>query len=873
MARLLNLIPWRRDRLDRQLERELRYHLDRRVEELIAEGLGEAEARRRAGLEFGGVTQVREAVRETWTWRWLDTALLDLRYAARSLRRSWGFTLGVGAVLALAIGANVAIFSVVNAVLLQPLAYPDAERLVSVETLWTNTGQLSPDVSGPDFLDWQARDDVFDKLAVTFGEDDTATLVGDRAVFANDRYVSADFFAVFGLAPAAGRLLTEQDVPSGDADPTVAVVAHRWATAHFGGPEAALGQSIRVYGRARRIVGVAAPGFSHPGGADIWSPWRAERGGADRSAHNYEAVGKLAARTDLAEARARLRALGDELARRYPENRLKNVALVPLQERLTGPVRGTLWALMAAVGSVLLIACANIANLLIARAAGRTREIALRAALGAGRARVARQLLTESGLLAGTAALVGLALASWLARALLALSPVGLARAGEVRLDPTVVAFALGLSSIVTLAFGLLPALRASRLDLLPALQRGGSKGEVSGAGGRLRSSLVVAEVALSVVLLVAAGLLLRSFLALQRVDLGFATQGVLVTYTQYPVNGEEQGRARIAFYASLLDRLHAVPGVTSAAGVNLLPLGREPRPAREYFVQGRPEGQPGEQPKAHIYAVTPHYFRTLEIPLRSGRDFDRTDTVERPRVAIINEALARAAFPRESPLGQHIRWNSRAPWMEIVGVVADTRWQDPSRRPAPALFVASAQGLGGSLSILARTSLDQASLAGTLRQLVQDAAPSVPVRFETMGELFESALAYHRFRAQMIGVFAGAASLLAAVGLFSVLAYVVGQRTRELAVRRAVGAQAADVVRLIVGRGLRLVALGLMLGLAGALAVARGLAGLLYGISPWDIGTYLAATAVLGLAALLATLLPALRATRIAPLVALQQE
>ena len=324
-----------------------------------------------------------------------------------------------------------------------------------------------------------------------------------------------------------------------------------------------------------------------------------------------------------------------------------------------------------------------------------------------------------------------------------------------------------------------------------------------------------------------------------------------------------------------MLDRLRAVPGVSAASGVAYLGMGREPRSPRDFFIQGRPEGRPGERPQAEFHAITPDYFKTLEIPVRAGRDFDRTDTPERPPVAIINETLARTAFPGESPIGQRIRTgtNRRAPWMEIVGVVGDTRWQDPSQ-PAPAvIFAASTQGLGNSLAILARTSLDELSLASTLRALLHDANPTVPVKFETMEELFDSTLAYPRFRTQVIGLFAGVAALLAAVGIFSVLAYLVGQRTRELAVRRALGARAADVVRLVVGQGLRLVAIGLVLGLAGALAVARLLTGLLYEISPWDVGTYLGTIAVLGSAALLATLLPGDQSRHDCAVIVLQQE
>src|SRR5262245_7052214 len=425
MARLLNLFRRRRDRLELDLERELRYHVDRRVQDLITEGLSEPEARRRVSLELGGVPQVQEAVRDTWIWQWLDVLVRDVRYARRSLPRSAGFALRACAVLALTIGANIAIFSVLNTVLLQSLPYRGAERIISIETLWTNTGRTSQDVSGPDFLDWQAQNDVFETMAVSNGGDntgdDTATMVNGRAVFANVRFVSADFFKVFGLTASAGRLLSERDIPIADAEPAVVVVAHHWAVTHFGSAEAAVGKIV-----GGEIVGVAPAGFRYPSAADLWVPWRTTNRNTRRSSQDYRAVGLLKAGVDFTRAQAQMRTIGDALARQYPENRLKTVSLTALQERLTGNFQTTLWVLMGAVGAVWLIGCANIANLLLARAAARTREIALRAALGAGRGRVVRQLLTESGVLAGFAGLAGLLVGMTLVRAVVALAPAEL---------------------------------------------------------------------------------------------------------------------------------------------------------------------------------------------------------------------------------------------------------------------------------------------------------------------------------------------------------------------------------------------------------------------------------------------------------------
>jgi predicted permease len=883
MGRFVNLFRRRRDRLERDLDRELRYHLDRRIEDLIKGGLSEPEARRLVTLEFGGMPQVQEEVRDTWISRWVDTLQRDMRYSIRSLRKSWGFALGAGAVLALVIGANVAMFSVVSTVLLEPLPFPDAERIVSIETLFTNTGLTNQLVSGADFLDWQARDSVMEKMTIFFGGDNWPAIVDGRAIFANFRYVSSDFFTVFGQRAVAGRLLTEQDVPPVGAAPTTAVVAFPWAVTHFGSAEAAIGKTFGT-GGSLQIVGVAAPGFRYPGETDFWLSYNpqpaphvtAAQIQASRANYSNQAVGKLKPGVSFMRAEAQMRTIGDTLAREYPENRVKSVALVPLQERITGSVQTTLWVLMSAVSVLWLIACANIASLLLGRAAARTREIALRSALGAGRGRVIRQLLTESCVLAGLAGLAGVLLAFVLVRGIVAFSPADLPRINNVRMDTTVLLFAFGLSLMSTTLFGLVPALRTSRLDLSDALKQGSSNATVSQAHSRLRSGLVIVEVALSVMLLATAGLLVRSFQALYHQDLGFTRDQVLVAYTEYVSGDDPEAIAtRSRFYVDLLDRLRAVPGVSAAAGVAYVGMGWEPRTPRDYSVEGRPQARAGERPQAEFHAVTEGYFKTLEIPILSGRDFARTDKRGGSPVVIINETLALTAFPGQSPIGHRLQTGTSlvAPWMEIIGVVGDSRWQDPSQPAQPVIYASSTQGFGNSPSILIRTSLDQASVATTVRKLINEANAIVPVKFESMDQLFNNTLAYPRFRTRVIGLFAVVATILAAVGIFSVLAYLVGQRTREFGLRRALGAQAADLIGLIMNQGLRLVAIGLVLGLAGALASARLLTGLLYEISPWDAVTYLGTIIVLGGVAVLATLLPAIRAATIMPVVVLRQE
>jgi predicted permease len=710
-----------------------------------------------------------------------------------------------------------------------------------------------------------------------------ATTVNGRGGFGNLRSVSADFFAVFRRPPAAGRLLNAGDTPTPSQGPTVAgsdgrvsrfpaVVGYGWAVTNFGSADAAVGQTFLLYRAPVEIVGVAAPGFQYPDATNIWIP----SGPTDRShrdAHNYRAVGRLTAGISVASAQVAMHALGGRLAAEYPGNRFKNVALIPLHERLTGNVAATLWMLMAAVGVTLVIGCANVANLMLARSATRAKEMALRATLGAGRFSLVRLLLTEGSLLAGFATLAGVLLAYVLVQSLIALSPADLPRVDEIRIDVTVLLFALALSLASVLLFSLLPAVKASRLDLAVGLKLTGPKGAVGGGSGRLRSTLVVVEVALSVMLLAGAGLFVRSFQRLHQENLGFTTERVVTAYTQYALGDGRTRPVRTAFYRDVLPRVRALPGVVAASGASVLPLGREQSSAADVFVEGRAPGRPGERLQAFSLSIATDFFTTLNIPFRLGRDFTDADTAQTPRVVIVNEALARMAFSGESPLGRRISPGPAGPWLEIVGVVGDTRWRDPSVPPQPEYFHASGQGIGGSLTILARTSGNDDSVAPALRALLQAADPTIPVRIETMEDMFRSALAYPRLRTQLTATFGAVALLLSAVGIFSVLAYLVGERTRELAVRRAVGAGSAEVVRLVMGQGLRLVVAGMIAGVVGSLAGSRLLTGLLYETSPWDAVAYVTATAVLGMAATLAMLLPAIRAATLDPLLALRHE
>ncbi len=858
----------RRERLTERAAEEMEFHLAMQTEENVRRGMSAGEARRAAERALGNRTQVMEDVYRMQTMPVIEEAGRNFRFGLRTLRRSPGFALGAVSVLALAMGASVGIFSIVHTVLLQPLPYAAAERMVALETVFTTTGEKSAMVSIPDFRDWQQRATVFEETAIYFAGKDFAARVDGRAFFASPVYASRGFFRVFGQQAFAGRLFVEEEF---QAEPGVAVVAHAWAEGQFGRAAEAVGKTIRLEASALKIVGVAKPGFRYPAEADLWLPSHFDER-AQRNNYAYQAVGKMAHEATLEKARAELREVGAVLARENVENRMKSVTVTPLAEQVAGKFRDTLLALLAAVLVLWLIACANIANLQLGRAAERAREFALRAALGAGRGRLAGQLLTESLVLAGVAAVVGTGLAYWMVRGVAAWAPAEVPRMDEVRVDGMALLFAGALGLASTALFGLVPALQALRMAW-PGVAGQGARGTASAVGARWRAGLVVAEVAMSVLLVVFASLMVRTWQALQDVELGFTTEGVLAIYTAYQT-GEGQAENRDGFYATVLERIRALPGVSAAAGAAYLGMGWEPREMRDVFVDGRPAGRAGERPQAEFHAVTEDYLATLQIPLLSGRDFGRGDTAERPAVALINAALARVLFPGESPIGRRIRTvNPRNPAMEIIGVVGDTRWEDPGRPPVPMIYAATRQGAGNEPALLVRSTLEKGALVAAIREILRQENPAVPAKFAAMGEMVQSALRYRRFRAQVAGWFAGLSTLLAGVGVFSALMFLVGQRTKEVAVRRALGAQASDVTWLVLGHGLKLVGVGMGLGLGVALGLTPWLGRLVAEIEATDVRAYGSAVAILGGAAMVATLAPVLRAAWIDPAVALREE
>jgi predicted permease len=855
---------------DEDSDHELREHLRQLQQRFESRGMGPDEARRSALRAFGGVGQLRESLWDQQSFPWFDAVRQDVRSAIRTILRAPIVSLAVIVTFALGIGANVAIFSLVNGVLLTPLPYSSPDRIVAVEPFWKDRGLTTPWSSAADFYDWRAQNHVFEAMAYHSGGEFRLMLEGVPA-FGFVQLATPDFFRVFGVAPAAGRFWTEQENRA-----SVAVVSHDWAVAYFGDARKAIGREIRTVSPLE-IVGVAPAGFTYPSTTDVWIPAGVVPENPNRSGHNYWVVGRLKAGVRLADARAELRAIGDRLGQQYPESRLKTVALTPLQEKLTGGARTTLWLLLATVAGVLLIACVNIANLQLVRAAARGREVAVRCAMGAGPGRVVRQVLTESLLLGGIGCAVGLA-AGWLTlKAFIAIAPADIPRLAEVHLDQRVLLFTLGLTAVCSLLFGLGPALRAARADVSGALKHQPGKGVLGHAASGSRSLLVMAEVALSFALLVAAGLLLRSFAQLNRVDLGLSTDRVLATTTIVPTAAPNMQRRATVFYRDLIDRVRQMPGVRQAAGARTMPF-TSLWSDSGYTVDGNPTPPPSELPVAQIQVITPGFFGTVGIRIARGRDFSGDDEYGRPQVTIINERLARDAFGGADPLGRIIHTGmtlESSKGMQIVAVVTDAREVSPGLPARPEIYLPYLQhpGPGSRLELLTHTSIAPETLAASIREAARELNPEVPIRFSVMDDVFARALAYPRFRAVLVAGFAMLAVALALVGIYGVLSYLVVERTPEIGVRMALGALRRDIFGHVITGSMRLVAGGLLAGLLVTLAVVRALQSVLYGVSPRDPLTIAAVAAVFVVTAFLASSIPALRASRVDPLVALRQD
>ncbi len=806
----------------------------------------------------------------------------EIRFAFRQLRKSPGFTFIAILTLALGIGANTAIFSVVNAVILRPLPYKAPEQLVWIwETSPKNEIEEEP-LSFPNFNDFRQQAHSFEAVGAFTGAAPILSGADGEPERLTGAAVVGDFFSVLGVEPVLGRKFVPEE--NEDGKNRVAILSHAFWQRRFGGDPSLVGQQIQLNGNQYTVVGVMPPTFQDPVAAarrpvELWMPLAVtERMRSARRSDFLSVIARLKHGGTVEQARAELKGIASRLEQQYPDTNTNwSVIVEPLHETLTGNVRPALLILLGAVAFLLLIACANVANLLLARASARQREIAVRSALGASRARIIRQLLTENMLLSLAGGAAGLFIAWWGTRALLALSPGNIPRLSSVGLDPQVLLFTLLVSLVTGVLFGLAPALIVSKLNLNEMLKEGG-RSSAEGAGGRrLRNGLAVAEIALSLILLVGAGLLIRSFLRLQEVNPGFNPDNLLAAELSLPSAKYAENQQVVNFYDQLLARVAEQPGVRSAALTTSLPLtgGGD---ILAFSVEGRPVARTDRTPDAEARVVNPDYFRTMEIPLRRGRVLTDQDAPDAPDAVVINEALARKYFAEEDPVGKRITFGdpqaANVEWFNIVGVVGDVRQSTLQAEPYPQVYSAYRQTPRRALTIVLRTAGEATSMANTLRQQVWSLDRQQPLHnVRTVAQVLAQSIARPRFNTLLITILAGVALVLAAVGIYGVISYSVTQRTHEIGVRMALGASSSNVLRLVVGQGMLLAGMGLAVGVLGAFAVTRIMGTLLYGVSANDPITYIALVLLLGVIALVASYIPARRAMRVDPVVALRNE
>ncbi|HEV2663341.1 MAG TPA: ABC transporter permease [Blastocatellia bacterium] len=813
--------------------------------------------------------------------RWEDEMIQDLRFGVRMLLKHPGFTLIAVITLALGIGANTAIFSVVNAVVLRPLPYPEPERLIR---LWeSNPGRGWPEfsASAPNFADWRKQQTVFEQLAAY--EFATFNITGgDEPERVAALGVTANLFPTLGTPPALGRDFLPEEEQAGRH--RVAILSDGLWRRRFGADPQLIGRQIQLSGESYTVVGVMPPRFQLTPGAELWTPLMLDPAlapwHANRSHHIIHVIGRLKPDVSLAQAQAAMDVLARQLEQQYPKSnagwgaRLRTFYdwLVPEQ------VRRSVLVLFAAVGFVLLIACANVANLTLARASTRRREMAIRAAMGAGRLRVMRQLLTESLLLAGLGGLAGALLARWGAQLIKASSALNIPRLDETRLDLRALGFTLTVSLLTGLIFGLAPAWQASKLDLNETLKEGGRGGGVARRG--LRGALVIGEVALALVLLLSAGLMIRSFANLQNAPLGFAPENVLAMQINLPgfnMPGSKYGEKaqRVNFYNQLLERMRATPGVVDAAAVTQLPLFSGASWAQEITLEGREAAPSDAKLSARTFAATPRYFQTMGIPLLQGRDFTEQDSGDGPLSFIVSESFARRFWPNENPIGKRFRASPAFDMFgTVVGVIGNVRNVSLESEGGPAFYFSYGRIGMPALAVIVRTVAPPETMAAALRAPIASLDRDLPVyNVRTLDQLVYNSAGQPRFQTALLSFFGAIALLLAAIGVYGVMAYAVSQRMREIGLRMALGAQTRDVLKLVVRQGLALSLIGVAIGLALAFGLTRFLSGLLYQVSATDALTFALIPLLLVGVTLLACYLPARRAIKVDPLLALRRD
>jgi putative ABC transport system permease protein len=836
------------DAMAREVARADRAHVRPRIDRLAGriEDMG--------GSKRGGLRMLAELVGDT-------------RYAIRQLLKNPAFALVAIVTIALGTGATSAMFSVINGVLLRPLPYPEPERLVRVIEVLPRLGRFA--VAPATFLDWRAQTTTLEHtVAMTAG---SATLMtGDGPERVTNAAVSWDFFQLLRVNPVLGTGFTaEHDVPG---KTNVVVLSHAAWERRFGRDPNVVGRAMTLNGTPSTILGVMPAGFQMPRSAEYWTPLAFNPANATRGGHFLAVVARLKPDVTVAQANAELKTISERLAQQYPENSANESAeVVPMMDLIVGNIRTPLWTLLAAVGVVVLIACANVANLLLVRASVREKEFAIRTALGARRSRLVRQLLGESLVLALAGGALGVLLAYGAIPVIQALNAGSIPRVQDVSIDANVLLFALGVSIATGLAFGLVPAWQASRAGAAAVLKEGGRS---SVGGGRwTRNVLLVVEVALSIVLLVGAALLLRSFERVTTVDPGFRAERVLAFQVALPQNVYRDRQARLTFFNTLLARLDALPQVRDAAVTQTLPMRGDYMLSVE--IQGRPKPKPGEGLSSYYRIASPGYFQALGVPLKRGRAFTERDTDKAPLVAIVDEAFAARHFPGEDPIGRGLDiGNGTDGFAEIVGIVGDIRYDDLETKPKPTMYMPHTQDVFGSLWVVASTDGDPARLAPLVRQTLREIDPALPAfSIVPMPEVVSESVAQRRFSLLLLASFAAIALVLASVGIYGVVAYSVSQRTQEIGVRMAIGAERGDVLRLVVGGGMKLAVAGVIIGIASALALSRYIATMLFETEPFDPASYAATIGTLLLVALAACYVPARRAMNLDPVAAIRQE